>query len=89
MSDELESTLGRSLNAIDNIRRRVLAGGWLAVAVTLAAYGYFSVSPTIGTAVAAITCLIAWVGFAIILIVVRMTKRILVAIDLLARSQKA
>lgn len=89
MSEELR----KSLDAIDNIRRRVLAGGWLAVLVTLGMYArlYYvlesspSVQKAIGASVAAVTCLIAWTSFAVILIVIRMAKRILIAIELTAR----
>ena len=90
MSQETENPLRKSLDAIDGIRRRILVGGWLAVAVTLGAYVYFyyvlrtSDNPAklISASVTALTCLIAWAEFAVILIVVRMTARILRAIDL-------
>lgn len=90
MSQETETALRKSLDAIDSIRRRVLVGGWLGVVVTLGAYAYFyyvlrtsdNVEHVISASLTAMTCLIAWVGFAIILIVVRMTMRILRAIDL-------
>ena len=90
MSQETETALRKSLDAIDGIRRRVLMGGWLGVVVTLGAYAYFyyllrtsdSVGKLISASLTALTCLFAWVGFAIILIVVRMTMRILRAIEL-------
>jgi len=86
---ETEATLRKSLDAIDSMRRRVLAGGWLAVVVTLGAYAHFyrvmnagrSVETLVGAAVLALTCLIAWAELAVILIIVRMAKRILRAID--------
>ena len=90
MSEENEAALRKSLNAIDTIRRRVVAGGWLAVVVALGAYGYFyhvlhtshDVARLINASVGALTCLIAWVGFSVILMVMRMTNRILRAIEL-------
>jgi hypothetical protein len=90
MSQDTESTLRKSLAAIDSIRRRVLAGGWLAVIVTLGAYVYFyyvlrtsnDIEKIISASVTALTCLIAWAEFAVILIIVRMTMKILRAIDL-------
>lgn len=89
MSEE-NAALRKSLNAIDTIRRRVVAGGWVAVVVTLGAYWYFyhvlqtshDVGRLISTSLGALTCLVAWVGFAIILTVMRMTSRILRAIEL-------
>jgi len=90
MSQETETTLRKSLDAIDGIRRRVLVGGWLAVVVTLGAYAYFyytlrtsnDIEKIISASVTALTCLIAWAEFAVILIIVRMTMKILRAIDL-------
>lgn len=93
MSQETNSTLQRSLNAMDQIRTRILAGGWLIVAVTMAAYGYFyyalrtsdDLERIISAGLTAVTCLIAWVSFSIILVIVKMTKRILLAIELSAK----
>ena len=90
MSQGEPTPLGRSLDVVDRIRQRVLAGGWLAVVVTLGAYGYAyhvfrtsdDVERLIGASFAALTCLIAWAEFAVILIVLRMTGRILRAIEL-------
>jgi hypothetical protein len=90
MSGDAETVLTKSLKAIDGIRRRVLVGGWLAVLVTLGAYvrfyyvleGSAGVDQVVSTAVMALTCLIAWTTFTVILIVIRMTSRILRAIDL-------
>ncbi|HEV7241647.1 MAG TPA: hypothetical protein VGQ36_20615 [Thermoanaerobaculia bacterium] len=93
MSIETATVLTKSLKAIDSIRRRVLVGGWLAVLVTLGAYARFyyvlrgdsGLDQLVGTAVTALTCLIAWTTFAVILIVIRMALRILRAIDLAAK----
>jgi len=90
MSQEAETSLRRALHVIDSIRRRVLVGGWVAVVVTLGAYAHFyyvqrtSGDPgrLISASLTALTCLIAWGEFAVILIVVRMAMRILRAIDL-------
>lgn len=93
MSAESESALRRSLMIIDSIRRRVLLGGWAAVVITLGAYAYFyyvlktsdNIERIISASVTALTCLIAWAEFAVILIVVRMSMKILRAIDLALR----
>ena len=93
MSQETEIPLRKALNTIDSMRKRILLGGWAAVAVTLGAYGRFyyvlrhsdSVGKAIDASVTALTCLIAWATFAVILIVVRMTKKILLAIELSMR----
>jgi len=90
MSQETGNTLQTSLDMIDRIRRRVVTGGWLAVAVTLAAYGYFyyvlntshNLEKLVSASLLALTCLIAWAGYAVILMVMRMTSRILRAIEL-------
>lgn len=93
MSQETEATLRNALDAIDRMRRRILALGWLTVAVTIGAYAYFahvesasdSLERLLVTAVTALTCLIATTSYAVILIVVRMTTRILRAIYLVAK----
>lgn len=90
MSQETETALRESLRTIDRIRRRVVAGGWLAVVVTLAAYGYFyyvlntghNLEKLVSASLIALTCLIAWAEYAVILLVMRMTSRILRAIEL-------
>jgi len=90
MSQETETTLRKSLDAIDGIRRRVLVGGWLAVVVTFGAYAYFyyvmrtsdDIEKIIRASVTALTTLIVWAEFAVMLIIVRMTMKILRAIDL-------
>jgi hypothetical protein len=90
MSQETETPLQKALMTIDNMRKRILLGGWLAVIVTLFAYGRFyyelrhndNVAGVIDASVMALTCLIAWATFAVILTVVRMTRKILVAVDL-------
>ena len=90
MSPETDATLRKSLDAIDSMRRRIHAVGWLVVVLTLGAYGHLAyverisdnLERLLGASVLALTCLIAWATFAIVLIVVRMTKRVLRAIDL-------
>jgi hypothetical protein len=65
-------------------------GGWLAVVVTLGVYWHFyhvlrtteSLEKIASAGLLALTCLIAWTSFATILIVVRMTGRVLRAIEL-------
>ena len=90
MTQETETALRKALDSIDRIRIRVLAGGWLGVAMTLGAYAYFyyvmrtsdNVERIVSASLTALTCLIAWVGFAVILIIVRMSGRILRAIEM-------
>ena len=94
MSRETDPALRKSLDAIDSIRRRVFKGGWLAVAGTLGAYAHLAylqrttdnVERLLSASVLALTCLIAWATFAITLFVLRMTKRILRAIDLASQG---
>lgn len=97
MSPETDMALRKSLDAIDSMRRRVHMVGWLVVVLTLGAYAHLayvqrvsdSLERLLGATVLAVTCLIAWSTFAIVLVVVRMARRILHAIDLAltARNQ--
>ncbi|HVS00757.1 MAG TPA: hypothetical protein VMW27_29320 [Thermoanaerobaculia bacterium] len=97
MSPETEATLRKSLDAIDSMRRRVYVGGWLTVVFTLGLYARLSylhqttdsLEKLLGASVAALTGLIAWTSFAIILIVIRTAKRILRALEVLARNEQA
>ena len=90
MSQETETPLQKSLDTIDRMRRRVVMGGWVAVVVTLAAYGYFyhllntshDLERLVSASLFALTCLIAWAEYAVILMVMKMTGRILRAIEL-------
>ena len=91
MNDQqLDTQLRNALDAADGIRRRVSTGGWLAAAITMAAYlnlwyvhrTTHDVARLVVAGITALTCLLAWTTFAVILVVVRMTKRILRAIDL-------
>src|SRR5262245_52668710 len=85
-----EALLRRSLEAIDNVRRRMLLAGYATVAGTFAAFLWLSyvaststnVKRVVMAAVLALTCLIAWSTFALSLVITRMTGRILRAIDL-------
>jgi len=94
MSQYTETALRQSLDAIDRFRRRVHTVGWIVVAGTLVMYarlGYLgwttdNLERLLGASVAALTFLITWVGFSIILIVTRTTSRILRAIELLSRG---
>ena len=93
MTRNAEASLRESLDAIDGIRMRIFSGGWLAVAATLAAYWYLayvqrtqSVERQLSAAVLALTCLIAWATFSISLVVLRMTKRIVRAIEVATRQ---
>lgn len=85
-----EALLRRSLDAIDNIRRRMLFAGYATVGGTFAAFLWLSyvagtstnVKSVVMAAVLALTCLIGWSTFALTLFITRMTGRILRAIDL-------
>ena len=96
MSQEIDTGLRKSLDAIDGFRRRILWGGWFAAAGTFGAFFWLShVTRTsdspkklLNAAVLAITFLIAWSTFASVLCIVRMTRRILRAIDIAARLPK-
>ena len=95
MSPETDMALRKSLDAIDSMRRRIYGVGWFVVVSTLGAYAHLAyvqrVSDNPGrllsAAVLAVTCLIAWATFAIVLVVIRMTKRILHAIDLALKRE--
>lgn len=94
MSPETEATLQKSLDAIDSMRRRVFIGGLIAVAFTLYLYLRLSylhhatdnLEKLLGASVAALTGLIAWTSFATILVVIRTAKRILRALEALAKE---
>lgn len=94
MSPETEATLQKSLDAIDSMRRRIYACGVLVVVVTLGMYLRLSylhettdnLEKLLGASVAALTSLIAWATFAIVLVVIRTAKRILRALELLAKE---
>ena len=95
MSPETDMALRRSLDAIDSMRRRIYMVGLFVVASTLGAYGHLAYVQRVSdnperllsAAVLAVTCLIAWATFAIVLVVIRMTKRILHAIDLALKKE--
>jgi hypothetical protein len=90
MSHKNEMTLQKSLDAIDSMRKRIYAAGWIVVVATLAMYARLaylhrttdSLERLLGASVTALTFLIAWAAFAIILTVTRTTKRILRAIEI-------
>jgi hypothetical protein len=85
--------LRKSLEAIDSLRRRVTWAGYLAVAATAGAFVWLdyigrtnaSVRSLMMAAVFALTCVVAWSTFALAIFMMRMTKRILRAIDLAVR----
>ena len=95
MTGETETPLQRSLDAIDRMRRRILTVGWFVVVATLAMYARLAylhrttdnLEPLLGGSVAALTFLIAWATFAIVLTITRATKRILRAIELSAQTK--
>lgn len=95
MSPETDLALRKSLDAIDSMRRRIYLVGLLVVAFTLGAYAHLAyvqrvsdnLERVLSAAVLAVTCLIAWATFAIVLVVVRMARRILHAINLALKEQ--
>jgi hypothetical protein len=94
MAHEVVTPLQKSLDAVDRIRRRVYALGWIGVVATLAMYArlaYFhrtsdNLERLLGASVAALTCLIAWIAFAIILIILKTSNRILRAVQFASKS---
>lgn len=96
MSHETDMALKRSLDAIDSFRRRIYAAGWVVVVGTLAMYGRLAylhrttddLERLLGGSVAALTFLMAWMTFAIVLTITRATKRILRAIELSGQARK-
>ena len=87
---ESQAVLRQALESIDRIRQRMLWAGYVAVAATLGAFAWLdhvaksnaSERSVIMAAILALTCVIAWSTFALALLVIRMTKRIIRAIDL-------
>jgi hypothetical protein len=85
-----ETALRRSLDAVDGVRRRILLGGYVAVAGTFGAFFWLdhvartssNVKSVLMASVLALTFVIAWSTFALAVIILRMTKRILRAIEL-------
>jgi len=94
MSNENETALQNSLDAIDSLRRRTYFLGWVVVIATLAMYTRLAylhqasdnLERLLGASVTALTFLIAWATFAIILTLTRTTKRILRAIEISSRG---
>jgi len=91
---EPDAVLRQSLDAIDSMRRRILWAGYVAVAGTFGAFYWLNhvartsdnLKSALMAAVLALTCVIAWSTFALAVVIVRMTKRVLRAIDLAVRS---
>ena len=94
MSKESEDILRRSLSVIDNMRRRMLWAGYLTVVSTFGAFLWLShvartsdsMKRMLSAVVLALTCVIAWSTFALAIIIIRMTQRILRAIDLATKK---
>lgn len=97
MSPETDQALQKSLDAIDSMRRRIYVIGWFVVVSTLGAYAHLAYVERVSdnperllsAAVLAVTCLIAWTTFATILVVVRMARRIVHAIDLALKRESS
>lgn len=96
MSQEIETPLRKSLDSIDAFRTRITIAGWIVAASTFGAFYWLShvmrttdnPKALLNTAVLAIAFLIAWSTFAVVLCMIRMTKRILRAIEIGARTAK-
>ena len=94
MSQNSEEALRKSLDSIDSFRRRIFWSGWIVVAATFAAFYWLSHVLTtsnnpkqlLNAAVMALAALIMWCTYSVILIIIRMTKRILRAIEIAARA---
>lgn len=92
MSQDGELSLRKSLDSIDSFRRRMLLTGWVAVAGSIGAFLWMShvfqstdnVKRLLSATVLALVSVIAWATFAIVICMVRMTKRILRAIHIAA-----
>jgi hypothetical protein len=95
MTKQEETALQKSLDAIDSFRKRIYAAGWVLVVATLGMYARLAylhrstdhLERLLSASVMALTFLIAWAAFAIILTVTRCTKRILHAIEICWRSR--
>ena len=89
MTHKVESTLSRSLDAIDAVRRRVYATFCIFWIVTFAALWWFThvlrttdnLKTALSAAVVALVFSIFLAAFAVVVHITRMTKRILRAID--------
>src|SRR5262245_17313521 len=96
MSQEMDTPLRSALDSIDAFRRRIAIAGWIVAASTFGTFYWLSYvtrtsdSPKklLNAAVLAIAFLIAWSTFATVLCMIRMTKRILRAIEIGARLPK-
>ena len=96
MSQELETPLRRSLHSIDAFRRRIAIAGWIVAAATFGAFYWLShlmrtsdnPGELLNAAVLAIAFMIAWSTFPSVLCMIRMTKRILRAIEISTRLPK-
>ncbi len=95
MKDESDPTLRNVLDAMERTHKRIFGLGWVTVVATLASYLWLAhvsrgtpdvarVMHVISAAVAALTCLITWCTFALAVVLTRMGRRILLAIELTA-----
>ena len=95
MAYEPHAALKKSLDAIDSFRKRILMTGWFVVAGTLGLYGRLAylhettddLERLLGASVAALTALIAWAAFAIVVIITRTARSILRAVEVSSRGQ--
>jgi hypothetical protein len=93
MSQDIDLTV----LSIGSFRRRMLWTGWFAAGSSMGAFLWFShvfnstdnIKRLLSAAVLALVSVVAWASFAIVVCMVRMTKRILRAIELLSRDRSA
>src|SRR5215471_3056862 len=96
MSQDSELSLRRSLDSIDSFKRRMLLTGWVAVACSIGSFLWMNyvlhstdnVKRLLSATVLALVSVIAWATFAIVICIVRMTKRILRAIHIAALDKR-
>jgi hypothetical protein len=93
MSPDTDTALQRSLEAADHFRRRVTMVGWFVVVATVGVYGWLTylhnvsddIERLLGASVAALTFVIAWVAYSLVIVINRSTRAILQAIELSSR----
>jgi hypothetical protein len=92
---ELDSPVRHVLDRMENTHRRIMIFGWLTVAGTLASYAWLShvantsnsVQRVIMASVLALTSVIAWSTFAVAILIFKMGKRILRALEAIAGTK--
>ena len=96
MNQPQDSPVPHFLDVMERTHRRIFAVGWVAVAGTLGSYLWLaqiaktspSVQRLVMAAVLALTFLIAWSTFSLAVLMLRMGRRILRAIELTANPSE-